>query len=127
MEKLDLDEAVRIIAGRMSRRAREIKKDVPIIMMVEQAMAELGCKNYEELLKKLLESPREVYDFALTKLEKISDSFLSMLFTNVFSRFNLENSGAVFLEALRTGDKAIIEEIFMKVAEAIKIMEKNNW
>lgn len=120
-----MDEAIRVVARRMSRRERELRDSVPTVGLVDRIMSEVGCESHEDFLTRLLENPKEFYELALLRLKDfVADSFLSLLFIDVFSRFGLGELGLVFLEAMKAGDKIKVKEIFLKVAEAIKEVEE---
>ncbi|MEM1512890.1 MAG: hypothetical protein QXN15_10085 [Candidatus Jordarchaeales archaeon] len=123
--EVDLEEAIRVVARRMSKRGSELRGNVPTIGLVDRIMSEVGCEDHEDFLGRLLENPKEFYELALLRLKSsVADSFLSLLFTDVFSRFGLGELGPVFLEAMKTGDKIKVKEIFLKVAEAVKEVEE---
>ncbi|MBS7287735.1 MAG: hypothetical protein KIH01_03040, partial [Candidatus Freyarchaeota archaeon] len=117
---MDLEEAIRFVAGRMARRAEEMQ-DYPTVRLLEAIMSELGCKSYEELIRRLLDNPKEIYGYALSRVkEELTNSFLGMLFFDVFSRFGVGDLAPAYIEALREGDRENLRKIFLKVAEAVK-------
>ncbi len=118
---MDLDEAVRVISERVEARIREtLKEDVPVSKLMEKIRKELNVKNYREFLLFLLENPRRVYDALSSLMGEAADSFLAMLFSNVFSRYGVEERGVTLLEAIREGDKETLKRIFLEVAEVVK-------
>ncbi|MEM1659395.1 MAG: hypothetical protein QXX87_05915 [Candidatus Jordarchaeales archaeon] len=91
---MDLDEAIVVVARRMNKRAEELRGRTPIVEVIDHVMSETKCKNYEEFFRILLENPRVLYDLASLRVKNaIVDSFLSMLFTEIFSRFGLGELG----------------------------------
>lgn len=120
---MDLEEAIRIVAGRMSRRAVKMR-DYPTVRLTENVMKELGCKSYEELLKWVLDNPRETYDYALSRIKNLTDSLLGMFLFDVFSRFGVGDLAPAYIEALRRNDREGVREIFLKLAEAVKRKEE---
>ncbi|MEM4447308.1 MAG: hypothetical protein QW461_08455 [Candidatus Jordarchaeales archaeon] len=122
---MDLDKAIVVVARRMNKRAEELRGRTPIVEVIDHVMSETKCKNYEEFFRILLENPRVLYDLASLRVKNaIVDSFLSMLFTEIFSRFGLGELGPLLLEAIKAGDKAEVKKIFLKVAEAVKEAEE---
>ena len=121
---MDFDSAVKIVAERMSRRAKDLK-GLPHVELVELIMNEVGCKDYEDFLRRFLDDPKEFYDLALSRLNKpVAESLLGLLYVNIFSRFGLGELGVAFFDAVKAGDKAKMKEVFMKLAEVINELEE---